>query len=128
MNSFLAGNHCPIPNPPKLETAVYFLTVFTNLEAEFNRIDLANTGLFNLEHPETAQQLNLAGAIRAIRYKSKLAKELLRWVDDNRYRLEFHTQSGFPGSEEPPGQTAPQLRRYPPGDIPTDLSAFHRTY
>lgn len=87
MNSFLAGDHCPIIDPPELETALHFLAVFTNLEDEFNRIDLVNTGLFDLEHPDTAQQLDLPGAIRAIRHKSKLAKNVLRWVDDNRYSL-----------------------------------------
>ncbi|MEM6255410.1 MAG: hypothetical protein AAF821_21050 [Cyanobacteria bacterium P01_D01_bin.156] len=87
MNSFLAGSNCPIIDPPELETALHFLEIFTNLEDEFNRIDLVNTGLFDLEHPETAQQLDLPGAIRAIRHKSKLAKDVLRWVDDNRYSL-----------------------------------------
>ncbi|MEM9805889.1 MAG: hypothetical protein AAF959_11460 [Cyanobacteria bacterium P01_D01_bin.56] len=87
MNSFLAGNHCPIIEPPELETALHFLEVFTNFEEEFNRIDLVNTGAFDLEHPETAEQLDLQGAIRAIRHKSQLAKNVLRWVDDNRYSL-----------------------------------------
>ncbi|MBT9317014.1 hypothetical protein [Leptothoe spongobia] len=87
MNTFLASQDCPILDPPELETALHFLGIFTNLEDEFNRIDLVNTGLFDLEHPETAQQLDLTGAIRAIKRKSQLAKNVLRWVDDNRYSL-----------------------------------------
>lgn len=87
MNTFLAGQDCPILDPPELETALYFLGIFTNLEDEFNRIDLINTGLFDLSHTETAQQLDLPGAIRAIKSKSQLAKNVLRWVDDNRYSL-----------------------------------------
>ncbi len=87
MNTFLAGPDCPIIDPPELETALHFLVIFTNLEDEFNRIDLVNTGLFDLEHPDTAQQLDLHGAIRAIKSKSRLAKNVLRWVDDNRYSL-----------------------------------------
>ena len=85
MNTFLAGPDCPILDPPELETALHFLEIFTNLEDEFNRIDLVNTGLFDLEHPETAQQLDLTGAIRAIKSKSRLAKNVLRWVEDNHY-------------------------------------------
>lgn len=87
MNTFLAGPGLPILDPPELETALHFLMIFTNLEDEFNRIDLVNTGLFDLEHPETAQQLDLPGALRAIKSKSRLAKNVLRWVDDNGYSL-----------------------------------------
>ncbi|MEM1254161.1 MAG: hypothetical protein AAGI69_17155 [Cyanobacteria bacterium P01_H01_bin.21] len=87
MNTFLAGPDCPILNPPELETALHFLTIFTNLEDEFNRIDLVNTGLFDLEHPDTAKQLDVAGALRKIKRKSQLAKTVVRWVDDNRYQL-----------------------------------------
>lgn len=88
MNTFLASQDCPILDPPELETALYFLVIFTNLEDEFNRIDLVNTGLFDLDHLETVQQLDLPGTLRAIKSKSQLAKNVLRWVDDNRYRLE----------------------------------------
>lgn len=88
MNTFLASQDCPIIDPPELETALYFLAIFTNLDDEFNRIDLVNTGLFDLDHPETAQQLDLPGALRAIKSKSRLAKEVLRWIDDHRYSLE----------------------------------------
>lgn len=87
MNTFLASPDCPILDPPELETALHFLEIFTNLEDEFNRIELVNTGLFDLEHPETAQQLDLPGALRAIKRKSQLAKNVLRWVDNNRYSL-----------------------------------------
>ena len=88
VNTFLAGPDCPILNPPKLDTALYFLAIFTNLENEFNRIDLVNTGLFDLNHPDTAQQLDIAGALRAIRHKSQLAKTVVRWVDDNQYQFD----------------------------------------
>lgn len=87
MNTFLAGPDCPILDPPELATALHFLIIFTNLEDEFNRIDLVNTGLFDLEHPETAQQLDLTGAIRAIKSKSQLAKSILRWIDDHDHHL-----------------------------------------
>ncbi|MGD1952540.1 MAG: hypothetical protein ACFB14_23285 [Leptolyngbyaceae cyanobacterium] len=87
MNTFLAGPDCPILNPPELETALHFLTIFTNLEDEFNRIDLVNTGLFDLEHPDTAKQLDVASALRKSKRKSQLAKTVVRWVDDNRYQL-----------------------------------------
>lgn len=70
--------------------------IFTNLEDEFNRIDLVNTGLFDLEHPETAQQLDLTGAIRAIKSKSQLAKSVLRWIDDN----DYHLNNAEPASQE----------------------------
>ena len=88
MNTFLAGPDRPILNPPELDTALYFLAIFTNLENEFNRIDLVNTGLFDLDHPDTAQQLDIAGALRTIRRKSQLAKTVVRWVDDNRYQFD----------------------------------------
>ncbi|MEO0350880.1 MAG: hypothetical protein AAF282_12630 [Cyanobacteria bacterium P01_A01_bin.15] len=94
MNTFLAGNDCPIIDPPELETALHFLAIFTNLEEELNRIDLVNTGLFDLEHPDTAQQLDLPGAIRAIKSKSQLAKNVIRWVDDNRYSLNSEELAG----------------------------------
>ena len=87
MNTFLAGPDCPIIDPPELETALHFLAIFTNLDDEFNRIDLVNTGLFDLTHPDTAQQLDLPGAIRDIKSKTRLAKNVLRWVDDHRYSL-----------------------------------------
>ena len=85
VNTFLAGPDCPILDPPELETALHFLTIFTDLEDEFNRIELVNTGLFDLEHSETAQQLDLNGAIRAIKNKSQLAKTILYWIDNNDY-------------------------------------------
>lgn len=87
MTTFLSGQEYPILDPPELETALHFLGIFTNLEDELNRIDLVNTGLFDLNHPETAQQLDLPGALRAIKSKSQLAKNVLRWVDDHRYSL-----------------------------------------
>lgn len=87
MNTFLADPNFPILDPPELETALYFLTIFTNLENEFNRIDLVNTGLFDLDHPETAERLDLAGAIRAIRSKSQLARNVLYWMDEHCYSL-----------------------------------------
>ena len=93
MNTFLAGPDCPILDPPELETALHFLAIFTNLEDEFNRIDLVNTGLFDLDHLETAQQLDLAGAIRAIKSKSELAKHVLRWVDYNGHCLSHEEHS-----------------------------------
>lgn len=87
MNTLLVGPNCPVLDPPELETALYFLAIFTNLEDEFNRIDLVNTDLFDLNHPETAQRLDLPGAIRAIKSKSQLAKNILQWVEQNQYSL-----------------------------------------
>ncbi len=83
VNTFLANHNSAIIDPPELETALHFLAIFTNLEEEFNRIDLANTGLFDLDHPDTAQQIDLPGAVRAIKNKSQLAKNVLRWLEEN---------------------------------------------
>jgi hypothetical protein len=75
-------------NPPNWEAALYFLETFTQLEDEFSRIELANTGMFDLDHPETAQKLDLAGAIRAIKVKTRLAKEVVQWIAMNQHLLD----------------------------------------
>jgi hypothetical protein len=80
-------------NPPNWEAALYFLETFTQLEDEFSRIELANTGMFDLDHPETAQKLDLASAIRSIKVKTRLAKEVVQWIGMNQHLLDSSTQA-----------------------------------
>jgi hypothetical protein len=75
-------------NPPNWEAALHFLETFTQLEDEFSRIELAATGMFDLEHLETLEKLDLEGAVRAIKLKSRLSKEILRWISANKHRLD----------------------------------------
>lgn len=75
-------------NPPNWEAALHFLATFTQLEDEFSRIELAATGMFDLEHAETRDKLDLESAVRAIKLKSRLSKEILRWISANKHRLE----------------------------------------
>ena len=75
-------------NPPNWEAALYFLETFTQLDDEFSRIELAATGMFDLEHPETAEKLDLEGAIRAIKLKSRLARDIVAWIAENQHLLD----------------------------------------
>ncbi|MEM9161813.1 MAG: hypothetical protein AAGC54_01935 [Cyanobacteria bacterium P01_F01_bin.4] len=91
MNTLLSTNEKLMISPPNWEAALYFLETFTQLEDEFMRIELAATGMFDLEHPETAQTLDLAGAVRAIKLKSQLAKDVLKWVAEHKHVLDETT-------------------------------------
>lgn len=77
-------------NPPNWEAALHFLDTFTRMEDELSRLELASTGMFDLEHPETAEKLDLAGAVRAIKLKSRLAKEIVQWITENEHLLNEH--------------------------------------
>ena len=46
-------------NPPNWEAALHFLDTFTRLEDELSRLELVNTGMFDLDHPETAAKLDI---------------------------------------------------------------------
>jgi len=75
-------------NPPNWEAALHFLDTFTRLEDELSRLELVNTGMFDLDHPETAAKLDIEGALRAIKLKSRLAKEIVQWINENQHLLE----------------------------------------
>ncbi len=67
---------------------MYFLENFTYLDAEFGMIDLAATGMFDLSHAATAQEIDLAKTLRTIRQKVSITKLILHWIVENRDRLE----------------------------------------
>ena len=71
-------------NPPCWESALHFLDTFTYMDSEFGVIDLVTTGMFDMSHPDTAAELDVVSAIRAIRHKSQMAKNIVRWVADNK--------------------------------------------
>jgi hypothetical protein len=70
-------------NPPSWESALSFLDTFTYLDAEFCVIDLVTTGMFDLDHPETAEKLDLQKSLRSIRQKASLAKGIVKWISEN---------------------------------------------
>lgn len=74
-------------NPPCWESALFFLDTFTYLESEFGVVDLVTTGMFDLSHPETAQELDLKKNLRAIRRKSAYAKDIVKWIVHHKDRL-----------------------------------------
>lgn len=74
-------------NPPCWESALQFLDTFTYMDSEFGVIDLVTTGMFDMSHPDTAAELDISRAVRAIRHKSQMAKNIVRWVADNRETL-----------------------------------------
>lgn len=71
-------------NPPCWESALHFLDTFTYMDSEFGVIDLVATGMFDMSHPDTAAELDVVRAVRAIRHKSQMAKNIVRWVAENR--------------------------------------------
>lgn len=75
-------------SPPCWESALFFLETFTDVEAEFGIIDLIATGMFDLSHPETAEQLDMKKALRAIRQKSSIARDIVHWIAENKDLLE----------------------------------------
>ncbi|MBE9079064.1 hypothetical protein IQ241_17465 [Romeria aff. gracilis LEGE 07310] len=75
-------------NPPHWDTALYFLDVFTQLEAEFNQIELVLTDMFDLSHPETLNQIDPDRAVRAIKMKASIAKAIVKWVGENKDLLD----------------------------------------
>ncbi len=70
-------------NPPCWESALFFLDTFTYMDSEFGIIDLIATEMFDLSHPETAEELDLKRALRAIRQKSSIAKSIVQWIAEN---------------------------------------------
>ncbi|MEL6776019.1 MAG: hypothetical protein AAFO06_02100 [Cyanobacteria bacterium J06597_16] len=79
-------------NPSSLENALFFLDRFTYLDAEFCVIELVSTGMFDLSHPETAQELDLKKSLRAIKQKSLSAKGILKWIAENKDQLEDYPE------------------------------------
>lgn len=71
-------------SPPCWKSALFFLDTFTYMESEFGVIDLVTTGMFDLSHPETADQLDVERALRAIRQKSSIAKAIVQWIAENK--------------------------------------------
>ncbi|MEL6136362.1 MAG: hypothetical protein AAFR42_02970 [Cyanobacteria bacterium J06628_6] len=88
MNTLWSSQDKLMINPPNWEAALHFLETFTHLDDEFSRIELANTGMFDLSHAETAEKLDLEGAVRAIKLKSRLAKEIVQWIAENEHLLD----------------------------------------
>lgn len=88
MNTLLTNSQELKINPPRWETALYFLDIYTQLEAEFNQIELLLTDMFDLSHPETQEQLNPASAVRAIKMKASIAKEIIKWLSENKALLD----------------------------------------
>ena len=87
MNTMWTTNEELNINPPSWESALHFLDTFTYMDSEFGVIDLVSTGMFDLSHPETASELDMAKALRAIRHKSLMAKNIVKWVAQNRETL-----------------------------------------
>ncbi|MEO1685016.1 MAG: hypothetical protein AAFS06_17385 [Cyanobacteria bacterium J06631_12] len=75
-------------NPPCWESALYFLDTFTYMESEFGVVDLVATDMFDLSHPDTAEELDLPKALRSIRQKSSIAKAIVQWIAENKDLLD----------------------------------------
>ncbi len=88
MNTMWTTNQELKISPPCWESALFFLETFTDVEAEFGIIDLIATGMFDLAHPETAEQLDMKKALRAIRQKSSIARDIVQWIAENKDLLE----------------------------------------
>ncbi len=88
MNTMWISNDELQINPPCWESALHFLDTFTYLDSEFGVVDLVATEMFDLSHPETAQELDLKRALRAIRHKSLMAKSIVRWMAENEELLD----------------------------------------
>lgn len=84
MNTMWTTNEELKINPPCWKSALFFLDTFTYMESEFGVIDLVTTGMFDLSHPETADQLDVERALRAIRQKSSIAKAIVQWIAENK--------------------------------------------
>ncbi|MEO0769373.1 MAG: hypothetical protein AAFY72_08050 [Cyanobacteria bacterium J06649_4] len=80
-------------NPPCWESALYFLDTFTYMESEFGIVDLVATEMFDLAHPGTAEELDLAKALRAIRQKSSIAKSIVKWIAENKDLLDDYPEA-----------------------------------
>lgn len=87
-------------NPPSWESALHFLDTFTYMDSEFGVIDLVSTGMFDLSHPETASELDMEKALRAIRHKSLMAKNIVKWVSENRETLGEYPESSIVKEEK----------------------------
>ena len=75
-------------HPPCWESALFFLDRFTYMDSEFGIVDLIATEMFDLSHPETAEELDLKKALRAIRQKSSFAKSIVKWIAENENLLD----------------------------------------
>jgi len=79
-------------NPPCWESALFFLDTFTYMDSEFGIVDLVATGMFDLEHPGTAEELDVKKALRAIKQKSSIAKSIVQWIAENEDLLEDYPE------------------------------------
>ncbi|MEL6159431.1 MAG: hypothetical protein AAFR18_09455 [Cyanobacteria bacterium J06627_32] len=88
MNTMWTNNDELKINPPCWESALYFLDTFTYMESEFGVVDLVATDMFDLSHPDTAEELDLPKALRSIRQKSSIAKAIVQWIAENKDLLD----------------------------------------
>ncbi|MFK8184969.1 MAG: hypothetical protein AB8B99_16480 [Phormidesmis sp.] len=79
-------------NPPCWESALFFLDTFTYMESEFGIVDLVATGMFDLEHPDTAEELDIKKALRAIKQKTSIAKSIVKWIAENEDLLDDYPE------------------------------------
>ncbi len=92
MNTMWTNNDELKINPPCWESALFFLDTFTYMDSEFGIVDLVTTGMFDLSHPETAEELDLKKALRAIRQKTSIAKSIVKWIAQNEDLLEDYPE------------------------------------
>ncbi len=92
MNTMWANDEEVKINPPCWASALFFLDGFTYMESEFGVVDLVATGMFDLSHPATAQELDLARSLRAIRQKSSMAKLIVKWIAENKDLLDDYPE------------------------------------
>lgn len=100
MKTLWINNHDLELNPPSWENALDYLDTFTCLDSEFGVVDLVTTGMFDLSHPDTAAELDVSKALRTIRQKASIAKEVMRWISENKEIL-----GAYPDAERNVGLT-----------------------
>lgn len=70
-------------NPPSRSTLLYYLSATLEAEQEFQSIAYAASGMFNLSHPDTVQQLELEHALKTIQTKAEIARCMIQWIADH---------------------------------------------
>lgn len=63
---------------------VYFLSVTLEMDREFQSIEYAASGMFDLCHTETLKQLELRRSVQTVNFKVQIARSMLKWLAANR--------------------------------------------
>ncbi|WP_416673905.1 hypothetical protein [Egbenema bharatensis] len=72
--------------PPRAKL-LYYLDTTLEADREFAAIEYAASGMLDLTHPETLQELDLSIALKTIQCKAEAARKIIQWLADHPHHV-----------------------------------------